>query len=52
MIKCPRCNNTAQIDIKGYPFERWNGQLGITCECGCGCRFNVLYNYAQTEITN
>lgn len=53
MIKCPQCGSTAQVEIKGNPFVRCQTeQLGLTCVCGCGCEFNVLYNYSHTEIKN
>ena len=50
MIKCPNCGSTAQVQWIGNPFERWDGRIGLSYECGCGCCFNILYKYDETEI--
>lgn len=47
---CPRCGSTAQVKfIRGYNFPSVEDYVA-EYECGCGCKFEEVYEMKEVNI--
>ena len=48
-IKCPNCGSSAQIKVID-PGEPTFKTMFPIYKCGCGCKFEVIFRAAETNV--
>ena len=52
ITKCPRCGSVAQVKlVLGYNFPSVEDYVA-EYECGCGCKFEEVYELKEVNILN
>ena len=49
-IKCPNCGSTAQPELVYLDHKSNSTRKTDVYECGCGCEFEVIYEYTSFNI--
>ena len=49
-IKCPNCGSTAQIELVWEDRDSYSTTKTKEYICGCGCRFEVIFEAKTTNI--
>ena len=49
-IKCPNCGSTAQIELVWEDRDSYSTKKTKEYICGCGCRFEVIFEAKEVNI--
>ena len=49
-IKCPNCGSTAQVELVWADRDSYSPKHTKEYICGCGCRFEVIYEVKEINI--
>lgn len=49
-IKCPNCGSTAQVKLVWEDRDGYGTKKVKEYECGCGCKFEAIFELAKTKI--
>ena len=49
-IKCPNCGSTAQVELVWEDRDSYSTKKTKEYICGCGCRFEVIFEAKEVNI--